>query len=174
MDVRTFQSLQKLREKYGPGIFGKIAQKLLAVAFRDAGFHHVVERGVQGVDIDVADDGVKYALEVKTTQGQTIMVSEDNLKALKDRLADGYTPMVAALRMQMFEEWVFAIVPLDRLQLGSVSLSKLRAYRNKELEQAIRPAFDRVVDLHFASVLAKGERYLLELLAQKRVGDTHN
>ncbi len=169
MDTSTFSSLQQIRERFGAGIFGKIAQKLLALAFCDSGFTHVVERGVQGVDIDAASDAVKYTLEVKTTEGQTVLVSEENISALRDRAKDGYTPILAVLRMQMFEDWVFSMIPLDRLQPGSMPMSKLRPYRCKELEVVIRPAFERVVNQHFSGVLAKGEYYLKGILDGKRV-----
>ena len=73
MNTSTFQRLQQIRHKFGPGIFGKIAQKLLALTFYEAGFCHVVERGVQGVDIDAAtEDAIRYTLEVKTTEGESV------------------------------------------------------------------------------------------------------
>lgn len=169
VDTSTFQRLQQIRDKFGPGIFGKIAQKLLALAFYESGFDHVVERGVQGVDIDAATrDATRYALEVKTTEGQRIPISRENIDALGDRVEDGYTPVVAVLRMQMFEDWVFAAIPLGRLQPGPLPLGILRPHRLRELEAAIRPNFERVVNQHFSGVLARGEHYLMEILAQKR------
>src|SRR3989304_7625456 len=109
MKTLTFGRLQKLREKYGPGIFGKITQKLLALAFYDAGFHDVVERGVQGADIDVANPvGEKYTLEVKTTDERSIPISKENIDALEARASDGYVPLIAALRMRLLEDWIIA------------------------------------------------------------------
>ena len=166
MNTSTFQRLQQIRDKFGPGIFGKIAQKLLALTFYEAGFPHVVERGVQGADIDAARDVVKYTLEVKTTEGQTVPISEENINALKDRVKDGYTPVLAVLRMQMFEDWLFAAVPLNRLQPGSVALSRLRSYRLSSLEASIRPEFERIVNEHWSSVLARGEHYLIQTLGE--------
>ena len=170
MDTTTFQRLAQIRDKFGPGIFGKIAQKLLALAFYESGFPHIVERGVQGVDIDAAStDAGKYALEVKTTEGESVPISEENVDALKDRVKDGYTPLVAVLRMQMFEDWIFAAIPLSRLQAGSLALSRLRPYRVSALETSISPTFERVVNEHSDGVLTGGENYLRQILAQKRV-----
>ena len=169
MRTTTFKHLERIRNKFGPGIFGKIAQKLLALAMYDAGFCHVVERGVQGVDIDVAETGgKKYAMEVKTTDKNNIPLSKENIEALKDRANDGYSPMVAALRMQLFEDWLFANVPLSVLKPGTFHLSRLRAYRVQDLESLIRPVFEAVVNEHIGGVLSGGEHYLNQVLAQKR------
>jgi Holliday junction resolvase len=170
LDVDTFQRLQKVRDKFGPRRFGKITQKLLALALHESGFEHVVEREVQGVDIDAAArDGRKYALEVKTTEGENIPISQENLDALKDRTKDGYTPVVALLRMQMFEDWIFAGIPLGSLGAGSVPRTRLLSYRIKELETLVCASFEHVVDEHCSDVLSRGERYLNEVLDQKRI-----
>lgn len=171
MKTVTFRHLHRLREKYGPGIFGKIIQKLLALAFCDAGFQHVVERGVQGVDIDAASCGTeRYALEVKTTDGERISISRENIEALEDRAKDGYVPLIAALRMQPLEDWLFANIPLSQLRPGSIPFTRLRAYRVRDLETVIRTTFEAVVTQHFRGALSSGERYLSEILAQAREG----
>lgn len=171
MKAGTFHCLQRLRSKYRPRVFGKIAQKLLALAFYEAGFCHVVEREVQGVDMDVADSAEKrYALEVKTTVGDSITISKENIDALEDRAKDGYVPLIAALRMQLFNDWVFANVPLNQLHPGSLPLRRLRAYRVKDLEALVCPAFEAVVHQHFSDVLSGGERHLNNIIAQKREG----
>jgi len=169
MKVATFRRLEQLREKYGPGIFGKIAQKLLALAFYDVGFHFIVERGVQGADIDVENEvGDKYTLEVKTTDAESILISKENIDALTDRARDGFGPLVAALRMQMFEDWVIAAIPLAELRPGTIRLARLRAYRKRPLEVAVCPSFEGVVNQHFAGVLAGGESYLIRVLEDER------
>lgn len=171
MKSDTFRRLQGLRERYGPGVFGKIAQKLLALAFYDAGFRHVVERAVQGVDIDAAGPGAEsYALEVKTTDGDRLTISRENIEALEDRAKDGYVPVIAALRIRLLEDWVFARIPMSQLRPGSLSLTRLRAYRMKELEALVRPTFATSVDRHFRGALSGGETYLSEALARRRTG----
>ncbi len=169
MKSLTFRNLERLREKYGPGIFGKITQKLLGLAFYEVGFPQVVERGVQGVDLDVANAaGEKYAVEVKTTDGDTVPISQENIEALKDRARDGYIPLIAALRIQLLEDWIIASIPLSQLQPGTIPLSRLRAYRTKHLETSVRPAFEQVVNEHFSRVVSGGEGYLIRLLNERR------
>lgn len=58
MKMETLNFLNKLQKKFGvkgrpSGPFGKIVQKLLALSFHEIGFTDIVERAVQGVDIDV-------------------------------------------------------------------------------------------------------------------------
>jgi len=171
MKSGTFRHLQRLRDKYGPGIFGKIAQRLLALAFYDAGFNVVAERSVQGDDIAVANSvGEKYTLEVKTTDKKTILISKGNIDALKERASDGYIPLIAALRIQLFEDWVVANIPLSQLRPGSLLLSRLRAYRMRQLEESICPAFEGVLNQHFSSVLSGDEQYLIKVLDERRGG----
>lgn len=169
MKISTFQHLQKIYQRFGSRIFGKLAQKLLAITFIDIGFEHVVERSVQGVDVDAARlEGERYALEVKTTAGQSIPLSEENIEALKDRAKDSYIPVIAALRVHMFENWVFARIPISDLRRGSIPISRLRAYRIKSLEALFCPVFEEVVSEHYSGVLIRGEHYLDRVLEQKR------
>ncbi|MCH8007395.1 MAG: hypothetical protein IIC91_00875 [Chloroflexi bacterium] len=173
MRVRTFKQLQDIREKFGPGIFGKITQKLLALAFYAAGYSRVVERGVQGVDIDATNpQGKRFTVEVKTTGGDTIFISKDNIDALQDRASDGCVPLIAALRIQMFEQWIVASIPLSQLRPGSILLSRLRASSVGDIETSVNPAFETVVNQHFSGVMARGEQYLIEILDQRRTKQT--
>ena len=170
MDTLTLNRLRRLRKRYGVGVFGKIAQKLLALTFRGMGFTHVVERSVEGVDIDVARGGQdKYALEVKTTGGRSFSLNDDNVRALGDRARDGYQPVIAALRLAVFERWILAQVPVDELCAGSVLVEALRAYRMKDLEALLEPVFDDVVEQHFHGALQGGLQYLSEQLAKDGV-----
>ena len=57
MNPIVYTPLLDLHARWGPQEFGKIAQKFLAIAFRYAGYQRIVERGVQGVDVDAAGDG---------------------------------------------------------------------------------------------------------------------
>jgi len=174
MKIETLDLLRKLQSKFGikgtaSGPFGKIVQKLLALSFHEMGFINIVERGVQGVDIDItsrAND--KYAVEVKTTEKFSIPLSPDNIQALRDRTCDGYHPMIAALRLAPLEKWVLAKVPMEEIQTGNILIDILRPYRMKELESRLSQKFDDVVRRHFEGVMKRGEQYLKQEL--KKVG----
>ena len=170
MDSLTLSRLRELRDRYGVGVLGKIAQKLLAISFRRIGFTHVVERSTEGVDIDIAKDGQdRFAIEVKTTEGLSIRLDDGNVDALCDRAKDGYLPVIAALRLAVFEKWVLAQVPVDELCAASILVDALRAYRMKDLEASLEPVFEDVVEQHFHGTLDGGLQYLSEQLAKDGV-----
>ncbi len=174
MKVETLGLLQNLQKKFGikgtpSGSFGKIAQKLLALSFHEMGFTNIVERGVQGVDIDItSDSNEKFAIEVKTTEKSSIDISSDNLHALRDRTKDGYLPIIAVLRLLPLENWIFANIPIDKIPTGNVLIEKLRTYRLKNMENRVSPVFDSVVRKHFNEIMRRGEGYLIEKL--KHIG----
>ena len=167
MRVQTLHNLFKLRDKYGSGPFGKITQKLLALSFREMGYTHVVERSIEGVDIDIAGEAKrKFALEVKTTEGLSISLSPDNIQSLRERVRDGYSPVIAALRLAIFEDWILGKIPVNELSAGQMLIDRLRAYRMSDVENLLRPIFEQVVEKHFQGTLKGGQRYLSEQLQQ--------
>lgn len=168
MHPLSYERLIRLRDKYGEGVFGKIAQKLLAVTFWDAGSLYVVERGVQGVDLDVVTaDEVKYAIEVKTTGRNQVMLDQDNIRSLTDRSMDGYHPTLAGLQIAPLGDWLFSRISLDGLRPGPIPVRHLRLNRVTSIEDVVRPLFNKVLEEHFAGTLRQGEQYLLRVLRSR-------
>jgi Holliday junction resolvase len=167
MTLATFERLEALQARYGRE-FGKLCQKFLAIAFHEAGFPAPQERGVQGVDIDVASDGERYAVEVKTTEGDSIGFERKDAEGLAMRRRDGYQPVLAVLQIRLFAEWMF--VRTDRLLPGSWLVDALRPYRLRELERRVAPLFDAAVERHYAAALEGGQSYLDEVLTALREG----
>jgi Holliday junction resolvase len=171
MKVETFYSLKKLQEKYGikgkpSGPFGKIIQKLLALSLFELGATNIVERSVQGADIDITLNGKKYTLEVKTTETLYITLSHENVQALLYRSYDGYQPIIAVLRLTVFTDWILALIPKDEIPTGQILIDNLNRYRMKDLEKQLSPIFDKVVIKHFKDIFKGGEQYLKEQLRQ--------
>src|SRR5438105_6644231 len=108
MRQATYDCLCRLHERYGPREFGKLCQKFLAISYRLAGFCHVTERGVQGVDVDAADGPVKYATEVKTTLVGAVVFQSKDATGLAARQADGYQPLLGVLRLSPLSDWLLA------------------------------------------------------------------
>jgi len=152
----AYEKLQALHDKFKPARFGKIAQKLLALSFLAAGYR-VVEREVQGVDIDAEGAGGRYAVEVKTTRRLTIHVDDANIGALRDRAADNYSPSIAVLRVApLCCEWLIAVVPIEELSVGNWPVDRFRAYRASELEKSVNGRFALVVSEWFRRLLDEG------------------
>lgn len=163
----TFEQLWRLHHRHGPREFGKQCQKLLAICFHRAGFGHIVERGVQGVDVDAADGaGSRYTTEVKTTLGDAIQFQEKDAVGLTARRADGYAPVLAALRLSPLTDWL--LVDAAGLRPGRLQLDALRAYRLYDLEVLLRPHFSAVVEEHGEAVLRGGQAHLDAIL--KKLG----
>lgn len=168
MKTETYESLIKLYDKYGSQEFGKLCQKLLAIGFRMAGYSQIVERGVQGVDIDVAgESGKKYTVEVKTTTTRCVNFAVKDVDGLQKRKQDGYQPILAVLRIDRFSQWIFA--QADRIKSGSLVINNLRPYRLDELEECICPFFDKAVKEHFDGTMREAQRYLDNVLRQKGI-----
>ena len=174
MKVETLELLQKLQKKFGikgtpSGPFGKIVQKLLALSLHEMGFTNIVERGVQGVDIDItSESNQKFAFEVKTTEKLSIPLTPDNVQALRDRTHDGYQPVIAVLRLAPFENWILAKIPMDEIPTGEILIESLKPYGMEDLGSQLCPNFDIVVRKHFKDVYNRGEQYLKEQL--RKVG----
>lgn len=170
MKRNTFNRLKKIRNKFGSQQFGKIVQKLLALSFYEMGYTHIVERGVQGVDIDIkGKEGKKYAIEVKTTNKSSINLSYDNIQALRNRAKDSYSPVIAVLRLRIFDNWILANPPSSEISTGNILIDRLRAYRMISLESNLEPVFDNIVEKHFEETLKRGESYLKDQLNRRGI-----
>lgn len=168
MKTEIYDMLEKLHNKYGAQEFGKLCQKFLAIGFQMAGYSHIVERGVQGVDVDAAgESGEKYAVEVKTTVRKSIKFEQKDVDGLQKRKEDGYQPVLAVLRLDRFSDWIFA--KADTIKSGSICIDLLRAYRLHELERCICPFFDKAVKEYFEGTMREAQRYLDNILRQKGV-----
>jgi hypothetical protein len=159
--------LRQLRERHGPREFGKIAQKLMALAFRLGGCTHVVERGVQGVDVDAALGNQRYALEIKTTRHAAIAFLRKDADGLASREQDGYQPMLGALQLAYFSTW--CIADARPLRPGTLTIDSLRPFRQSQLERILQPLFDIAVEQHHDGILRGSQGYLDCVLRQNGV-----
>lgn len=163
MRLDTYRWLCLLHERHGAREFGKIGQKLLAIAYRMAGFGRVIERGVQGVDVDAANGGPdRFSTEVKTTTGTTVLFQAKDAAGLAARRADGYQSLLGVLRLSPLSEWHLA--DAEHLQVGRLALESLRPYRRRDLEDRLRPCFVTALEEHFEEALVHAQSYLDRVL----------
>jgi len=158
----TYHCLCRLHARYGPRIFGKICQKFVALAFRHGGCDHVVEREVQGVDVDAIWGTERYALEIRTTTTHSVPFHPKDVEGLAARHRDGYRPLLGALRLGAFSDWCLA--DAGSLPARPLTFDALRPLRRRELEERWQPHFDVVVERHFEGTLAGAQAYLDEVL----------
>lgn len=144
--------------------YGKLIQKLLAIAFLEAGAQSVTDRSTQGIDLEVDISGVPRALEVKTTEGGLVRLAKKDLDGLAAREQEGARAYVAVLGMRLLDEWTFARFFRGELQPAqSLSVTQLRPYRDADLERAVTDTFPAAV-LEHALVASRGQRALDEVL----------
>lgn len=163
MKPAIYESLRRLHEQFGSKEFGKIAQKFVAIAYASAGYEHVIERAVQGVDVDAArSSGEKYATEVKTALNSRILYKEKDSTGLAARAKDGYEPVLACLWLSPLSQWIFA--GAGALRVGFLNQDQVRPHRLKNLECEIVPYIDRAVAEHFQGAMEGAQGYLAEVL----------
>jgi hypothetical protein len=163
MNLRVYNALQQLHTQYGPREFGKLSQKVLAIAYLYAGYNHVVERAVQGVDIDAANGaGLKFATEVKTTTSEEIIYETKDQQGLSARSIDGYRPVLACLWLSPLSNWFFA--EAECLRVGPLSQDCVRPYRLRDLELQIVPHFDHTLLDNMDGIKSGAQSYLDSVL----------
>ncbi len=157
MRLEVFRRLEMLDGQFALQ-YGKLVQKLLAIAFCAAGAERVTERGTQGIDLEITRaGGSRLALEVKTTKSKVVFADKD-LAGLGARAAEGFAPYFAVLGPGLLDEWVFAHYCLGEIRSGAAySPIQLRPYRDPELEGWVRDFFDQAVIEHAAVAMGEGQ-----------------
>lgn len=149
--------------------YGKLVQKLLAIAFLEAGAERVTERSVQGIDLEVTlPGGRRLALEVKTSEPGapgTVELGKKDVQGLAARAEEGYEPYFAVLGNRLLDDWVFAHHRPGELEPNTAySPTRLRPYRDRELEAVVAGPFADAVARHAGLALEGGQGALDEVL----------
>ncbi len=163
--------LRKLQQSSIGSDFGKVCQSLLALSLRQNGFDHVVNRLVEGVDIDASGEGGRFAIEVKTTEGNEILIADKDVKGWVERKSDRYSPVLAALRISLLSEWT--LCDATGLPKGSHRIQRLRLHEIPDLTKIVVPGFDSIVEKHVPDLLSLTRQsplaYLKALLRREGV-----
>ena len=145
--------------------YGKLVQKLLAVAFLETGADRVTERSIQGIDLEVEVLGRRLAIEVKTTVGASVKIGVKDADGLAARAKDRYETLIAVLGSRFIDEWVFARWTDGEPQANvPLPLVVFRAYRDSELEQLVSGPFGAALATHANGAAERGQTYLNEIL----------
>jgi hypothetical protein len=154
----THEKLAQLRAAVGRE-YGKLVQKLLAVAFLETDVQKLVERSTQGIDLEMEIAGERCVFEVKTSESDSVRLRPKDLEGLDRLVEDGARVYLAVLTNAPFEEWILArYVPGEFPTGRDLTSFPFRAHRDRDLEQRILSAFDRVVDrdVHVAITRRQG------------------
>ena len=166
MKPHTHHLLSELREKTGKE-YGKLVQKLLAIALLESHVDELVDRCTQGIDIEVKIAGRRYALEVKTSETDQIALARKDLEGLERQLRDGVEPYVAVLCSGLIDDWIFARYYPGELPSGKkLTAFRLRTYRDRELEDRVRGTFEKVVEQHANTAVYERQAGLDRVLAR--------
>ncbi len=158
MKHETHGKLARLRADVGRE-YGKLAQKLLAIAFLETGVEKLVERSTQGIDLEMAIAGERCVFEVKTSASDAVRLTPKDLDGLDRLVEDGARVYLAVLTNGPFEDWILArYVPGEFPSGKDLTSFPFRAHRDRNLEQRILTDFDRVVDrdVHIAITRRQG------------------
>jgi Holliday junction resolvase len=164
MKLEVHQRLTGLSAASGKE-YGKLVQKLLAIAFLEAGAESLTDRSTQGIDLELVVKGKPRAIEVKTTESGSISLGKKDLEGLAAREAGGARAYVAALGNRFLDEWTFARFHKGELQPSqSYSITQLRPYRDPDLERVIAKTFPEVVLNYADAAASRGQPALDEVL----------
>ncbi|HUR29587.1 MAG TPA: hypothetical protein VM509_15465, partial [Planctomycetota bacterium] len=147
--------------------YGKLVQKLLAIAFLEAGAESLTDRSTQGIDLELVVAGKLLAIEVKTSESGAVALGKKDLEGLAAREEGGARAYVAVLGNRFLDEWTFARFFKNELQPAqSYSITQLRPYRDRELERTVAKTFPEAVLKHADVAASRGQTALDQVLAQ--------
>jgi len=171
MDAATFYRLKRISERH-PREFGKICQILLAICFCRLGFRRVVERSVQGVDIDISDHLTfpNFSIEVKTTLNNTVQIGQKDIKGLEIKAKDGYETAFAVLRLGLLSDWIIA--KAKGILAGEILIGRFETRVIRGLQNEVNGEFPHVVGDYANEILRKRttqvQAYLQKCLANEK------
>lgn len=168
LSVDTKTMLQAVQKRH-PNEYGKVAQKLLAMTFKEMGFKLNEERAVQGVDIDIIDTetGERLSIEVKTSKSNKVSIGRKDVESLKPRKEDHYEIFYAVLSMPLClsEGWV--IVPADGVKKGDYAVLRLARRKLKDLCDTVNNTFPAVLKEAYPDLMRCSRGSALGMLKSK-------
>ncbi len=166
MQHETHQKLGEIRASVGME-YGKILQKMLAISLLETKVESLVERSVQGIDLEMVIGGETCAFEVKTSEGDTIKLSRKDIEGLDRQVEAGNRAYIVVLTNGPLDELIFARYHPGEIPLGKeLSSFFFRAYQEPELQQRIKSTFPVVVD-KYAQTAVEGRQGGLDKILEQ-------
>ena len=170
LKTSDLEILARISERHGMQTFGKLNQKLVALALHELGFLQVMEYEVQGTDVRCS--GLesrlewKFALEVKTTKGDRFDIDEGNLLELQNSAQDGYRTAFCVLQIHNNYGWLIVKKSVAQIQTRAYRISECldRDLREIELEKILNSKYSELLENHETEILKDGINHMRRLL----------
>jgi len=172
MDTEVYDILIKIYEGCGAQIFGQICQDLLVLSIVETGCNpeSIEVHNIEGVDIVIDDSNFgKYAIEVKTTKGNTVNFGRKDCEGLRKYSENKYEVILAVLKIDLQKEWIFADASRKKIKSNLQVNALYTSDKYKEFAKKVNQNFERLVKENYKGILEKGEMYLREKLKEKRI-----
>lgn len=170
MKSETYSIFNDISARHDEREIGKICQCLLALTFLEMGYkpEEIIVRLVEGVDI-ILEGKNKYAIEVKTTNKDAIVIGEKDLGELSKYKGNGYTPVLCALKIDLGGEWL--LIEPERLKRKNRWRIKELYTDSKfrKLSENINELFEKKVEENATEIRVSGLSYLLNLLRNEGI-----
>ena len=168
MKLDVHRRLGEIATAQGKG-YGKLVQKLLAIAFLEAGAEYVTERSVQGIDLEIGlAAGRRIAMEVKTSEPGApgeVSFGKKDIQGLVAHLEKGFLPYFGVLGNRLLDDWIFAAYQPGEIRSDAkYSPTHLRPYRDPDLEALVAATFPEAVVRHARRAEEGGQGALDEIL----------
>jgi Holliday junction resolvase len=172
LNTDVYYKLKNIHEKWREKKFGQICQDLLALSFAEMGCNpaSIEVHNIEGIDIVIDDTNFgKYAIEVKTTSGETINFVEKDYKGLTKYSENDYETILAVLKIDLQKEWILADVSRKAQKYNLKVNALYTADKYKELAKRVNENFEKLVKENYKEILESGEKYLREKLKGKKI-----
>jgi|TARA_B100001971_G_C18219772_1_gene556316 hypothetical protein len=156
LDHDTYQLIKRLHSKHGAQVFGKVAQRFLAITLHMLDWKYIRDHTSEDADLDaISPEDWKLTFEVKTSVHDDVSIGEKDINCLKQRKLDGYDGYFAVMQISSRGEWYFS--PLNGwVKVGKIPFSRFRLNRDENLGNPINNKFPEVVKKYFKNALNSG------------------
>jgi len=156
LDHDTYQLIKRLHSKHGAQVFGKIAQRFLAITLHKLDWKHIRDHISEDADLDaVSPENRKLTFEVKTSIHNDVSIGEKDINCLKQRKLDGYDGYFAVMQISQRGEWYFS--PLNGwVKVGKIPFSRFRFNNDNILVDPINTKFPEIVKKYFKNAFNSG------------------
>lgn len=171
MKTETYERLSEILKRYDMKTSGKIIQCLLGLSFwrLTPPPKNLEINLIEGIDIFVEHESLKYAIEVKTTTKDNITIGQKDLKGLEKYSASDYIPVIAVLKVDLHSNWIFKNA-LNMTKKLTWKVSELCSDKElDDLNAKVSPIYESLMCKHYIEIRERGLDHLLLVLKKENI-----